>query len=158
MKDEEIAIFHRECFRTFHYVLVAQRAKALHWLGEVADEDAGLAIRVFKIRLAVWAIEEISDELAGYLWVLGYGYLYRVNGWGFERGNLANQVRWQVLSDGVYLSWLLPNRHSFNTISYLGLVPQVWFIGSVRCHCVVICHSRECVGSLHVNHIRPESL
>lgn len=56
----------------------------------VADEDAGLSVGVVEIGFAVWAVEEVGDEFAGYFWVFGYGDLDSVDGWILKRSNFAD--------------------------------------------------------------------
>lgn len=92
-----------ESFRTFHYEGIAKRSKTLHGLGLVANEDAGLAVGVVEVGLALWAVEEGGYELAGCFGVRGDRNFEGIDCWILQGCNLADQVEGKVFGDAMDL-------------------------------------------------------
>jgi hypothetical protein len=103
LEDEEVAVFCLEGLGSFHDEGVAEGPKALHGLGVVADEDAGLAVGVVEVGLAVWGFEKLGYKVAGYLGVVGDGDLTSINDWILERCDFADEVLGKMFSDVIDL-------------------------------------------------------
>jgi hypothetical protein len=62
-----------------------------------------LAVGVVEVGFTFWAVEEGGDEFAGNLGVGGDGDVHGIDDWVLERSDFADQIRGEMLGDGVNL-------------------------------------------------------